>query len=395
MILAFVLVMGSIAYVSIPKEASPDVQVPVIYVSMKLEGISPEDAERLLLRPMEKKLQSVEGVKDMKSEATEGFASVVLEFEAGFDADSALADVRAQVDEAKPELPEDAEEPTVNEVNFSMFPVVNVILTGDISERVMVTLARRLRDKLEGLPPVLEARLSGDREEVLEIVMKPLALEGYNISPVDVLQRVNANNLLVAAGQMDSGSGRFAIKVPGLVRTYEDLRNLVLINNENSVVTLSDVAVIRRTFKDRESVARVNGNPAIGIAVSKRSGANIIDTVEAVRAIVAEEKKLWPQQVEVMFSQDNSSRVRDMLSDLENNVILAILLVMVVVMLTLGLRSAGLIAFAVPGLLPAGDSGDWRDGNDHEHRGVVQPDPVRWDAGGFGHCGDGICGPAD
>ncbi len=349
MIFWFILIMGTLAYITVPKESSPDVQIPIIYVSMTLEGVSPEDAERLLLRPMEKKLASVEGVKDMKSEATEGFASVVLEFEAGFNKDKALEDVRARVDEAKPELPEDTDEPSVNEVNFSMFPIINVILTGDVSERTMVTVARDLRDKIERISSVLEAKLSGDREEVLEILIDPLALENYNISPANVLQRVSANNVLVAAGKMDTGSGRYSIKVPGLIEGYEDLSNLVLIDHDGAVVTLSDVAQIRRHFKDVESYGRVNGERAIGLAVSKRLGANIIDTVSEIRALVELEKQTWPAGITVLYSQDQSKQIRTMLSDLENNVILAVILVMLVILIALGARAAGLVAMAVPG----------------------------------------------
>ncbi len=349
MVLIFIFISGISAYLNVPKEASPDVQVPIIYVSMTLEGVSPEDGERLLLRPMEKKLRSVEGVKDMKSEATEGFASVLLEFDAGFDSEKALEDVRVQVDEARPDLPEDVDEPKVVEVNFSMFPIVNVILTGDVSERVLTALARDLRDKLEAIPSVLEAKLSGDREEVLDIIIDPLVLENYNISPTDVLQRVDANNILIAAGEMDTGTGRYSIKVPGLIESFEDLQNVVLINNSNTVVTLKDVAEIRRTFKDVESYARVNGKRAIGLAVSKRSGANIIDTVAAIKEVVRAEQPYWPDGIEVVYSQDNSTNIKDMLSDLENNVILAIMLVMMVIMIALGLRSAGLVTFAVPG----------------------------------------------
>lgn len=349
MIFWFILIAGGIAYVSIPKESSPDVQIPIIYVSMTLEGVSPEDGERLLLRPMEKKLASVEGVKDMKSEAYEGGASVVLEFEAGFNKDRALADVRSKVDEATPDLPQDAEEPTVHEVNFSMFPIINVILTGQVSERVLTTMARDLRDKIERLPTVLEAKMSGDRQEVLEITIDPLALENYNISPAEVLQRVDANNVLVAAGEMDTGSGRYSIKVPGLIEDYQDLKNLVLIDHGNAVVTLGDVATIRRHFKDPESFGRVNGERAIGLAVSKRLGANILDSVAEIRALVERERQSWPTGIHIVYSQDNSTQIRSMLSDLENNVIFAIVLVLLVTVLVLSMRSSLLIMISVPG----------------------------------------------
>ncbi len=349
MVLVFVLIAGVIAYNGVPKESAPDVQIPVIYVSMSLEGISPEDAERLLIRPMEKKLQSIENVKHMTAEAEEGFASVSLEFSAGFNSEKALADVRSKVDEAKAELPADAEEPTVHEVNLSLFPVVNVILTGDVPERALMAAARNLREKIEALPVVLEANLAGDREEVLEIIIDPSTLEVYRLNPADVLTRVRANNQLIAAGELDTGSGRFGIKLPGLIEDYKDLMSIPLINNDTTVVTLSDVASVRRTFKDRTVSATVNGSNAIGIGVSKRTGANIIDSVKAVREIVAKEQQFWPAGIKVVFSQDNSGEIKNMLSDLENSVLLAILLVTIVIMLVMGTRAAAMVAFAVPG----------------------------------------------
>jgi multidrug efflux pump len=349
LLLAFILLMGSSAYMSVPKESSPDVQIPIIYVSMMLEGVSPEDAERLLIRPMEKQLSSVEGVKIMKSEATEGFASVTLEFDAGFNADAALADVRAKVDEAKADLPADAEEPKVQEVNFSLFPVVNVILTGDVPERTLVRVAQDLQDKLETLSPVLQAELTGSREEVLEIIIDPVTLEGYNISAEEVFNKVRANNILVAAGEMDTGNGRFSVKLPGLIETFRDLADVPIITKGEKVVTLKDVAQIRRTFKDPTTFARVDGKRAIGLGVSKRAGANIIDTVASVRKVVETEQQRWPKGIDVIFSQDTSNEIRDMLGDLENNVILAVLLVMLVVLVSMGLKSSLLVSLSVPG----------------------------------------------
>ena len=130
--LTLILISGTIAYITIPKESDPDVNIPIIYVSMTHEGISPEDAEHLLVRPMEKELRSIEGVKEMRSTASEGHASVLLEFEAGFDADTALQDVREGMDIAKSELPDDTDEPVVNEVNVGLFPVLVVVLSGDV-----------------------------------------------------------------------------------------------------------------------------------------------------------------------------------------------------------------------------------------------------------------------
>src|SRR5690606_32130506 len=138
----FLMTAGLVAYMTIPKEAEPDVRIPIVYVELQQRGISPEDSERLLLRPLETKLKSVSNVKEMRSTAFEGGGFVLLEFEAGFDSNAALADVRAKVDEAKSDLPRDAEEPTVHEVNLSAFPVLVVGLSGDVPERTLLQVAR-------------------------------------------------------------------------------------------------------------------------------------------------------------------------------------------------------------------------------------------------------------
>lgn len=349
LLLAFIIIVGSVAYKSIPKEAAPDVKIPFIYTSMRLEGIAPEDAERLLIRPMEKSLQSIESVKEMTAQAVEGVGSVSLEFQAGFDSDKALDDVRNQVDEAKPDLPDETDEPKVVELNFSKFPILNVLITGDVEERTLVRVARDLRDKIETISTVLEAKMVGEREEVLEILVDPAVLESYSLSLSDVFKRVENNNILVPAGDMDTGVGSFALKLPGLIESAVDLRNIPLKVDKGTVTTLSDIAKIRRSFKDVISYARVNGKPAIGLRVSKRTGANIIETVDAVKALIDKERRYWPAGVQIVYSNDDSDKIRDRLTDLQNNVILAVLLVMIVVLVVMGMRSAGLIALAIPG----------------------------------------------
>ncbi|MCW8959680.1 MAG: efflux RND transporter permease subunit, partial [Gammaproteobacteria bacterium] len=313
------------------------------------EGISPEDAERLLVRPMEKELQTIEGVKEMQSSAEESHASVLLEFDAGFDSDKALQDVREKVDMAKTELPADTDEPSVNEVNVALFPVLVVTLAGEVPERTLLSLARGLKDKIEGLRAVLEADIAGDREEVVEIVVEPRVLDSYGISYEELTNFVWRNNKLVAAGALDTGQGRFALKVPGLLEGAEDVLSLPVKVVGDRVVTFADVATVRRTFKDPTSFARVGGRPAISLEISKRVGENIIETIDQVRAIVEEERATWPEGVTVSYSQDKSKYVKTMLSDLQNNVISAVLLVMVVIVAALGLRTAGLVGLAIPG----------------------------------------------
>jgi multidrug efflux pump len=347
--LVLILVAGMIAYVAIPKESDPDVQIPVLYVSMTHDGISPEDAERLLVRPMETELRGIEGVKEMRSTAGEGRASVALEFEAGVDIDAALADVRAQVDIAKAELPEETDEPVVEEVNLALFPVLVVTLSGDLPERTLVRVAEELEDAVEGVPQVLDVEIAGEREELIEVVIDPQKIEAFDLRADEIIEAVSRNNQLVAAGTLDTGQGRFAIKVPGLFESVADIYAMPVKAVGDTVVTLADVATVRRGFKDPESFARVNGQPALALEVSKRLGTNILDTVAAVRAVVDAARPDLPAELEVGFIQDTSDNIRSMLHELQNSVLSAVVLVMIVVVAALGLRSALLVGFAVPG----------------------------------------------
>jgi multidrug efflux pump len=244
LVLLVIIGLGTAAYQNIPKEAEPDVNIPVIYVSMAYEGISPEDAERLLVRPMERELSSIEGLNEIKGTATEGFASVLLEFDAGFDADRALDDVREGVDIARSELPQGAEEPRVNEVNVALFPVLTVALSGPVPERTLIRSAEALQDRIETLPGVLEADIGGDREELLEVAVDDRVMQTYDISYADLFNLVDRNNRLIAAGALDTGAGRLSVKVPGVIETMDDVLSLPVKVAEDRVVTFADVAQV-------------------------------------------------------------------------------------------------------------------------------------------------------
>lgn len=357
-ILVLILASGSVAYVNIAKEAEPDINIPIIYVSMHHDGISPEDAERLLIRPMEQEMRVIEGVKEMRATAYEGGANVTLEFEAGFNADQAMNDVREKVDLAKPELPSETDEPEIHEVNFSLFPVVVVTLSGEVPERTLLKVARELKDRIEGITSVLEVEIAGDRDEMVEILIDPIKIESYGLSPIDTVDAIRTSNLLVAAGAQDTGRGRFSLKVPGLFESVRDIMSMPVKVDGDAVVTLGDVGEVRRTFKDSLSFARIGGKGAIALEVSKRSGENIIETVAQVRAIVDAEQAIWPQtlreMITVTYINDKSDDIKDRLNDLQNNVIAAILLVMIVVVWALGVRSALLVGIAIPGSFLAG-----------------------------------------
>ncbi|MEO8530427.1 MAG: efflux RND transporter permease subunit, partial [Deltaproteobacteria bacterium] len=339
-ILVFLILAGTLAYITIPKEAEPDVQIPILYVSMGYEGISPEDSERLLLRPMETALKSIQGIKQMTATAYQGGGNVLIEFQAGADLDKALTDVRNKVADARRDLPDGVDEPSVNEVNISQFPVLVVTLSGQVPERLLNTAAKVLRDRIEEVPGVLDAALQGVRDDVVEVIIDPSKLSSYGLRPDLLIAGFNANNRLVAAGSMEGDEGRYAIKVPSLLETIEDLRDLPIIATDSAVVTASDLSDIRPTLKDAKTITRLDGAPAVAIEVSKRSGANLIETVDKVKEITAELQKQMPEGIVVSFSQDKSTTIRQLLSDLQNSVLTAVVLVFIIILYALSVRSS-------------------------------------------------------
>ncbi len=352
--LLFLLLAGFVAYVTIPKESEPDVRIPIVYVQLTQRGISPEDSERLLLRPVETQLKSVGNVKEMRSTAYEGGGYVLLEFDAGFDSKAAVADVRAKVDQAKRDLPRDADEPSVLEVNLSLYPVIVVALSGQIPERTMLQIARAAKNAIEQVPGVLTAELRGARDEAVEIIAEPMLLKSYGISLDQLISGFNASNSLIAAGALEGSTGRFAVKVPSLIERPQDVLKIPMAASNGAAVTIGDVVRIKPTFKDATSVTRVNGQPAMTIEVSKRTGANLIETVDAVKKTIETLRPTWPQAVEITFTQDKSKVIRQMLSDLQNSVITGVLLVAVIILFALGFRASVFIGIAIPASFLAG-----------------------------------------
>jgi multidrug efflux pump len=348
--LAVVLFAGVTAYLTIPKEAEPDIEIPMIYVHITHDGISPEDGERLLVRPMEQELRTIEGIKEMTANAYEGGANVLIEFDAGIDTDKALADVREKVDMAKAKLPNETDEPTVNEVKMSRFdPMLVLNLAGNVPERTLITIARDLKEEIEGIPGVLEVNLVGVREELMEVIVDPLAMESYGLDQAQIINFVARNNRLVAAGALQSDEGRFPVKVPGVFESPADVLNLPIKAVGERVVHFKDIAEVRRTYKDAESYARLNGKPALAIEVVQRARANVIETIDDIKALVAEEQAYWPAEIEVIASRDKSKDVNDMLTELQNSVLAAVLLVFIVIIGILGIRTALLVGVAIPG----------------------------------------------
>ena len=355
MVLAFVvlsLAVGTAAYIGLPKEGEPDIDIPGLFISVPFPGISAEDAERQLVRPMEAEFQDLDGLDGINSTAAEGFAGIFLEFEFGWDKGETIADVRDAMNRAEAEFPNGAENYSINEINFSEFPIIVVSLSGDAPERTMIRLATELQTRLEGLSPILEAGLAGARDEMLEVVIDPLAMEAYNVTAEELISAVVNNNQLIAAGEVDTASGALSVRIPSSFDNPQDVYTLPVKVNGDRVVTLGDLTEIRLTYEDRQGTARFNGQPTIALQVVKRQGFNIIDTADLVRAEVAAYAETWPPElrasVQIETSLDQSVQVDGMVSQLEGSVLTAVALVMIVVLAALGTRSALLVGFAIP-----------------------------------------------
>lgn len=346
--LIMVVVLGIFSYMGIAKESTPDVKIPIIYLVVTHQGISPEDAERLIARPLENELSNIDGIKKLYSYSYEGSAVVLLEFHAGFDSTKALRSVRDKVQDTKSKLPRDSDEPIIEEINLSLEPVLSIILGADIPERTLLKIARDLKDKLIGLPGVLDVKISGNKEDTLEIIIPPEVLDGLGLSVQNISQIIDSNNRLVATGAVRTRGGDFSVKMPSLIKDYESLLNFPVKVDGDKVVKLGDIAQVRRAYKDNYSINRVNGKPSISIHIVKKTGENLINTVALVKEAVEKERKFWPEKIKVEYSQDKSHDIKDMIVDLENNIIIGIMLVVIVVIMSVGTRSALLISLSIP-----------------------------------------------
>ncbi|CUH84873.1 Toluene efflux pump membrane transporter TtgH [Thalassovita mediterranea] len=245
MVLAFVvlsLMAGGYAYSNLPKEGEPDIEIPALFVSVSFPGISAEDAETLLVKPMETELADLDNLKKLSSLAAESYAGVALEFEFGWDKTTVMADVRDAMSKAETKFPSGFESYSINEINFSEFPILIVNLTGDVPERTMYRVAKDLQDRIESLDSVLEAGIAGNRDEMVEVIIDPLRLESYNVTAAELINVVTNNNLLVAAGEVETEQGSFSVKIPSSFDEPQDVYSLPVKINGQRVVTLGDLA---------------------------------------------------------------------------------------------------------------------------------------------------------
>jgi len=344
-----IMLTGFGSYLSIPVELNPDVEVPIIITTIIHEGISPEDAERLLAKPTEVELKSLDGITQISSFSSENAATIITEFDISFESKTALSDVREAVNRAKARFPANTEEPLMQEVSAAGLPVVQIAVGGQgVPERVLLRVAEQLQREIEILPQILEAVMVGNREELLEAEIDPGKLETYGIPNSAIVSTVMNNNRLIPAGQVDTGQGSFSVKVPGLIENAEDLFNLPLASTDLGVLTVADIAEVRRTFKDATRYSYSNGSASISLNVNKRKGANLVESMEQIDAVVERIRPTLPPSVTLSYINNTAPLVLEQNLGLQGNMATAMVLVLIVVIASVGVRSGLIVTLAVP-----------------------------------------------
>ena len=344
-----IMLTGFGSYLSIPVELNPDVEVPLIITTIIHEGISPEDAERLLAKPTEVELKSLDGIKEVTSFSSENAATIITEFDISFESKTALSDVREAVNRAKARFPANTEEPIMQEVSAAGLPVVRIAIGGEgVPERVLLRVAEQLQRKIEILPSILEAVMVGNREELLVAEIDPGKIETYGIPNSSIVNTVMSNNRLIPAGQIDTGQGSFSVKVPGLIENAEDLFNLPLSSTDLGVLTVADIAEVRRTFKDATRYSYSNGTASISLNVNKRKGANLVESMEQVDEVVDRIRPTLPPSVSLSYINNLAPLVLEQNLGLQGNMATAMVLVLLVVIASVGVRSGLIVTLAIP-----------------------------------------------
>ncbi len=343
-----IFIFGLQTYLTLPREASPDVEIPVVMVTTPYIGVSPEDIETLVTNPLEDELAGVKDLKKMSSTSAEGISLITLEFEPEVVIDDALQKVRDRVSRARPDLPEDVEETSVSEVSFSDFPIVIVTIAGPVDEEDLKDLGERLRDDVKEIGGVLDAKLTGGRTREIQIQVDPVRLNHYGLALGDVIGAIGDENVNVPGGDVDAGEASVLLRVPGEFESPAEIENVAIKRKGDRPVFIRDVARVADAFEDRETYARMNGQPAVSLAVSKRTGANILEVASAVKALAAEHEEKWPEGVTFRTLGDQSEMISSMVSDLENGIVTALLLVVGILIIFMGVRSSLFVAVSIP-----------------------------------------------
>ncbi|MGF1670046.1 MAG: efflux RND transporter permease subunit, partial [Balneolaceae bacterium] len=347
-LLVLITILGVRSYLTIPKESAPDITIPNIIVITTYPGVSPEDVENLVTRKLEDELSNISDYKKMTSTTTEGYSSINMEFNTDVNIDEALQKVREKVDLAKPELPSDVDDPVIMEINISEFPIMQVNISGDYGLDQLKTVAEELQEAIETIPQVLEVDLAGGIEKEVKVDIDLPRLKYYGIAFKDVIEAIQNENVTIPGGTVDVGTKKFLMRVPGEYDTPQPIEDIVIDAQNDKPVYIRDIARVSFAEKDRESFAFLDRSPVITLSVKKRTGQNIIETSEAVRAIIDRELPAMPPTTVVQVTSDQSEDIRMMVSSLENNIISGLFLVIGVLLFFLGVRNSSFVGISIP-----------------------------------------------
>ncbi len=345
------LTFGVISYLTMPKELFPEINNPTVFVQTVYPGNSPEDIENLITRPLENELQTVKGLKDLKSNSLQDFSMIFVEFQTNVDIKEALVDVKDAVDKAKPDLPDDLlADPSVLDLDFSSFPIMNVNLSGDYSALQLKIFAEYLRDELERVYEISKINISGVDERVIHVDVDLPKMEMLGLSFQNIENALRMENITMAGGELNIGGTRRSVRTVGEFKTLDDIRNIIIKQDPRLTVYLKDIADVFDGFEDKKSYARLDGHPVVTLQVIKKDGENLISASESVQRIITDSYKSGaiPADLDVNYTFDQSKKVKDQLSNLENNIIMGVILVITVLFFFLGLRNAIIVGLAIP-----------------------------------------------
>jgi multidrug efflux pump subunit AcrB len=346
---AMIFIFGIISYQSIPKEQFPEVTFPTVYINTPYFGNSAPDIEDLVTRPIEKEVQSVDGIKNITSTSVQDFSIIIAEFEADEDLDVAVRKVKDAVDKAKSELPSDLDqEPTVSEINTSDIPIVSVNISGDYSPEQLRNYAEFVQEELENIPEVSEVVLKGAVEREVKVDLNLPQMESLAISYNDIENAISGENLTLSAGEVVNDNIRRAIRVVGQFNDVDEIRNLIVKNEKQRPVYLRDIAEVEFGFKDRTSIARSDGLPVISLDVIKKKGENLLFAADEIAVVTEEVQAELPDDIKLSLFNDQSVNTRLQVNNLENSIISGVILVVLVLLFFLGLRNASFVGIAIP-----------------------------------------------
>lgn len=348
LVMLCIAVFGWLSYVRLPREAAPDVKIPFITVATPYPGVSPKDIETLVTIPLENELAGIKDIKAITSTSAEGISVINLEFEPEAIIEEALQLARDRVSRARPDLPEDAEETDVREISFSDMPILMINIAGPVDEIELKRHAEDLEERLKRVSGVLDVRLTGGRTREFRVQVDPTRMSHYDLALSDVVSAIGNENVNIPGGEVKARSANFLVRVPGQFESAREIETVALPRRGDRPVFVRDVATVIDGFKDRSTYSRMNGEASVSLGVLKRAGANIVELADEAKAITAEQAETWPKSIEYRFLADQSRAVANQVLELENNILLALILVVGVLVFFMGVRNSLFVAFAIP-----------------------------------------------